>query len=218
MLIVEEMFLLLTQDNGTTDRARRYRRYGLVAAALTDLAEAGVLKIAAEGKDPKVTVIRAGMTGQAPLDAILPALDGLSGKGISQLTASSKLNPEQATGQALARQGIVREDSTLLGGSSFMTINPAPEIALRERLGQVLSGHRDPGLADTTELGILKALNVAHGLLGPARGDLDRHGLSRRIESVAQGIPAVEALKRIVDPITASTLTMATAAGSADAR
>lgn len=211
MLIVEEMFLLLTQDNGTTDRARRYRRYGLVAAALTDLAEAGVLKIAAEGKDPKATVVRAGMTGHAPLDAILPALDGLSGKKLSQLVSSSKLNPEKATGQALARQGIVREDS------GYLTINPAPEIALRERLGQVLSGHRDPSPAESTELGILKALNVSHGLLGPARGDLDRRGLSRRIESVAQGIPAVEALKKVVDPITASTMTMATAAGSAEA-
>lgn len=217
MLIVEEMFLLLTQDNGTTDRARRYRRYGLVAAALTDLAEAGVVKIAAEGKDPKATVVRAGMTGHAPLDAVLPALDGLSGKKLSQLVSSSKLNPEKATGQALARRGIVRADSAPLGGSSFMTLNPAPEIALRERLGQVVSGHRDPSPAEATELGILKALNVAHGLLGPARGDLDRHELSRRIESVTQGIPAVEALKEVVDPITASTMTVATAAGSAHA-
>lgn len=211
MLIVEEVFLLLTQDNGTTDRARRYRRYGLAAAALTDLAEAGHLKIATEGSDPKVTVVRAGMTGQGPLDALVPALDGLSGKKLSQLVSSSKLNPEKATGQALSRQGIVREDA------GYLTINPAPEIALRERLGQVLSGHREATLADAAELGILKALNVAFGLLGTARGDMDRHGLSRRIESVAQEVPAVEALKRIVDPITASTMTLATAAGSADA-
>lgn len=217
MLIVEEMFLLLTQDNGTGDRARRFRRSGLAAAALTDLAEAGTVRIAPEGRDPKVTVVRAGMTGNAPLDALLPALDRLSGKRISQLVASSTLSPEAATGQALARQGIVREESSFFGASSFVTHNPAPEIALRARLGQVLSGHREADLADATELGILKALNVAHGLLGPARGDLDRHGLSRRIESVAQGIPAVEALKRIVGPITASTMTLATAAGSAEA-
>lgn len=211
MLIVEEMFLLLTQDNGTTARARRYRRYGLAAAALTDLAEAGHLKIAADGKDPKVTVVRAGMTGQAPLDALLPALDGLSGKKLSQLVASSKLNPEKATGQALARQGVVREDA------GYMTLNPVPEIALRERLGQVLSGHREAALAESAELGILKALNVAYGLLGTARGEMDRHALSRRIESVAQEVPAVEALKKIVDPVTASTMTVATAAGSAEA-
>ncbi|GAA4759652.1 GPP34 family phosphoprotein [Citricoccus nitrophenolicus] len=217
MLIVEEMYLLLSQDNATTERARRFRSYGLAAAALADLREAGFIAIAAEGKDPKVTLVKAGMTGQPPLDAILPALDGLSGKGLSKLVSSSKLSPDAATGQALANQGVFHEQTSLLGASTFTTVNPAPEIALRERLGQVLSGHREATEAERTELGLLKALNVAHGLLGPARGDMDRSGLSRRIESVAQGSPVVEAVQRIVDPITASTMTLATASGSAGA-
>ncbi|WMY79595.1 GPP34 family phosphoprotein [Citricoccus sp. I39-566] len=220
MLIVEEMFLLLSQDNAISDRAHRYRRYGLAAAALADLADTGVVQIAdagTPGGEPKVTVVKAGMTGRAPLDALLPALDGLSGKKISALVAHAKLDPEQATGQELARQGIVREESSFLGGSSFLTVNPAPAIALRERLGQVLSGDREPTPAESTELGLLKALNVAHGVLGPARGDLDRRGLSRRIDAVAQGIPVVEAVQRVVDPITASTMTVTTAAGSARA-
>ncbi|MFC7403101.1 GPP34 family phosphoprotein [Citricoccus sp. GCM10030269] len=213
MLIVEEVFLLLTKDNGTADRAWGYRRHGLVAAALVDLAQLGVIDIA-EGRDPKVSVVKAGVTGHASLDVILPALDGMSGKKVSRLVASSKLNPATAVGHSLAEQGIVTEESRMFGGPKFVTVNPAPEIAVRERLGQVLAGTREPTIADAAELGILKALNVAYGLLGPARGDLDRRGLSRRIESVSRDVPSVEALKRMVDSITASTVTVAVAAGS----
>lgn len=214
MLIVEEMFLLLTKDYGTAGRARGYRRYGLAAAALADLSELGTIEIAQEGKDPQVTVVRAGMTGHAPLDAVLPALDSMSGQKISTLVGRSQLDPDTAVGRSLARQGIVTEESRILGGPHFMTTSPAPEIALRERLGQVLAGDRTATLAEATELGLLKALNVADGLLGPARGQMDRRELSRRIEEIAHGIPAVEAVKRRVDPFTASTMaTVATNAG-----
>ncbi|REE02324.1 GPP34 family phosphoprotein [Citricoccus nitrophenolicus] len=214
MLIVEEMYLLLTKDHGTAGRARGYRSYGLTAAALADLAELGMIEIAREGKDPQVTVVRAGMTGHASLDAVLPALDSMSGQKISTLVGRSQLNPDTAVGQSLARQGIVTEESRFLRGPHFMITSPAPEIALRERLGQVLAGDRQATLAEATELGLLKALNVAHGLLGPARGQLDRRELPRRIEEIAHGIPAVEAVKCRVDPFTASTMaTVATNAG-----
>ncbi len=218
MLIVEEMYLLLTQDNDTDDRARRYLRHGLAAAALTDLTETGHLKVEGFDADAKVTVVRAGMTGQGPLDALLPALDRLSGKTFVQLVSHSTLDPGEATVRSLVQQGVVREEpSGLFGKASFQTVNPAPEIALRSRLGQVLSGEREPSRADATELGILTALNVAYGLLGSARGSMDRHGLARRIETVAPGGPAVLSLKRIVDPVVASTMTLSTAAGSAGA-
>ncbi|NUL44045.1 GPP34 family phosphoprotein [Cellulosimicrobium funkei] len=209
MLIVEEMYLLLTKDHGTADRARKYRGFGLAAAAVTDLAGLGTIEIAREGKDPQVTVVRAGMTGHAPLDAILPALDSMSGQKISALVGRSQLNPDTAVGQSLARQGIVTEESRFLRPPRFMVTNPAPEIALRERLGQVLAGDRQATHAEATELGLLNALNVAHGLLGPARGQLDRRELPRRIEEIAHGIPAVEAVKRRVKPISASTMATA---------
>lgn len=216
MLIVEETFLLLTKDNGATDRVSGYRRHGLVAALLADLAEARIIDVG-EGRDPRVTVVKAGTTGNPVLDASLPALDRLSGKRISALVASPKLDPEQAVGRSLARQGIVQELPRQFRSPRYVTANPAPEIALRQRLGEVLAGNREATLADGTELGILKALNVAYGLLGPARGDLDRRGLARRIVAVSQEVPAVEALKRMVDSITASTTIAVTAAGAAGA-
>jgi hypothetical protein len=216
MLIVEETFLLLTKDNGATDRVWGYRRYGLVAALLADLAEAGIIDVG-QGRDPRVAVVKAGTTGNPVMDASLPALDRLSGKKISALVASPKLNPEQAVAQSLARQGIVQEVPRRFRSPRYVTANPAPEIALRQRLGEVLAGSREATLADATELGILKALNIAYGLLGPARGDLDRRGLARRIVAVSQEVPAVEALKRTVDSITASTTVAVTAAGAAGA-
>jgi hypothetical protein len=205
MLIAEEMFLLLTEDNGTTDRASRHRRFALAAAALADLAEAGVVAVA-EGEDPKVTVVRAGTTGQAALDTLLPVLDAVSGRRIGALVGNAALNPETAIGRSLARQGIVAEERRLLGRPRFLTLNPAPEIALRERLGQVLSGRREAGRADATELGILHALNIASGLLGPARGGLDRRGLARRIESIARDDPFAEAVKNRMGTLTAATM------------
>lgn len=216
MLIVEETFLLLTKDNGATDRVWGYRRYGLVAALLADLAEAGIIDVG-QGRDPRVAVVKAGTTGNPVLDASLPALDRLSGKKISALVASPKLNPAQAVAQSLARQGIVQEVPRRFRSPRYVTANPAPEIALRQRLGEVLAGSREATLADATELGILKALNIAYGLLGPARGDLDRRGLARRIVAVSQEVPAVAALKRMVDSITASTTVAVTAAGAAGA-
>ncbi len=216
MLIVEETFLLLTKDHGAADRVWSYRRHGLVAALLTDLAEAGIVDVG-QGRDPRVAVVKAGTTGNPVLDAALPALDRLSGKKISTLVASPKLDPERAVGQSLARQGIVQEVPRRFRSPEYVTVNPAPEIALRHRLGEVLAGKREATLADATELGILKALNVAYVLLGPARGDLDRRGLARRIVAVSQDVPAVEALQRRVDSITASTTVAVTAAGAAGA-
>lgn len=97
----------------------------------------------------------------------------------------------------------------------YVTVNPAPEIALRQRLGEVLSGDREATLADAAELGILKALNVAHGLLGASRGDLDRRGLDRRVVAVSRDLPSVAALQRMVDSATASTTVTMTSAGAA---
>jgi Golgi phosphoprotein 3 (GPP34) len=216
MLIVEETFLLLTKDHGAADRVRSYRRHGLVAALLADLAEAGIIGIG-QGRDPRVTVVKAGVTGHPVLDASLPALDRISGKRISTLLASPKLNPEKAVGQSLARQGIVQEVPRRFRSPRYLVLNPAPEIALRRRLGEVLAGDREATPADATELGILKALNVAYGLLGPARGDLDRRGLARRIVAVSQQVPAAEALQRMVGSVTASTTIAVTAAGAAGA-
>ncbi|MCY1158264.1 MAG: family phosphoprotein [Citricoccus sp.] len=214
MLIVEETFLLLTKDHGAAERVSGYRRHGLVAALLTDLAEAGTIDVG-DGRDPRVAVVRAGTTGNPVLDASLPALDRLSGKRISTLVASPTLDPERSVGHSLARQGIVQEVPRRFRSPHYVTANPAPEIALRQRLGEVLAGDREATLADRTELGILKALNLAYGLLGPARGDLDRRGLARRIVAVSQEVPAVEALQRMVGTITASTTVAMTAAGAA---
>jgi hypothetical protein len=160
-------------------------------------------------------VVKAGVTGHLVLDAALPALDRLSGRRISALVASPKLDPEQAVGQSLARQGIVQEVPRRFRSPKYSTVSPAPEIALRQRLGEVLAGDREATLADATELGILKALNLAYGLLGPARGDLDRRGLARRIVAVSQEVPAVGALQRMVDSLTASTTVAVAAAGAA---
>ena len=214
MLIVEETYLLLTNDNGAAGRVWSYRRHGLVTALLVDLAEAGIIGIG-QGRDPRVAVVKAGVTSHPVLDAALPALDRLSGRRISALVASPKLNPEQAVGQSLARQGIVQEVPRRFRSPEYVTVSPAPEIVLRQRLGEVLAGDREATLADATELGILKALNLAYGLLGPARGDLDRRGLARRIVAVSQEVPAVGALQRMVDTLTASATVAVTAAGAA---
>lgn len=216
MLIVEETFLLLTKDHGAADRVRSYRRHALVAALLTDLAEAGVVRVGEEG-DPRVTVVRAGTTGHPVLDTALPVLDRLSGQPISTVVDSAKLDPEQTVARSLARQGILQEVPRRFRSPAFVTVNPAPGIAARDRLGAVLAGDREAALADATELGILKALNVAYALLGPARGDLDRRGLARRITALSGEVPAVEALQRRVDSITASTTVSVTAAGAAGA-
>lgn len=216
MLIVEETFLLLTKDNGPADRVSSYRRNALVAALLVDLSEAGVIEIG-EGRDPKVTVVVAGTAGDPVLDDALPALDRLSGKKISALVSGAALDPTQSVGRSLLSQGIVQEVSRRFGKPAFITVNPAPEIALRGRLGNVLSGDRDATLADVTELGILKALNVAYALLGPARGELDRRELARRIVAVYRPVPSVDALGRMVDSIAASTTVAVTAAGAASA-
>lgn len=216
MLIVQETFLLLTKDNGAADRVWPHRRHALVAALLVDLAEAGNIDVG-EGRDPKVTVVVAGTTGDPVLDDALPALDTLSGKKISTLLTSAALDPAQSVGQSLLRQGIVQEVPRRFGKPGFVTVNPAFEIALRGRLGTVLSGDRDATLADVTELGILKALNVAYALLGPARGELDRRGLARRIVAVSRPVPAVDALERMVGSVTASTTVAETPAGAASA-
>ncbi|QCU78665.1 GPP34 family phosphoprotein [Citricoccus sp. SGAir0253] len=214
MLIVEETFLLLTKDHGPTERVGAYRRHGLVTALLADLEEAGVVRIGDEA-DPKVTVVRGGATGRPVLDEALPALDGLSGTRLGKVLGAKALDPGTAVGRSLAAQGIVQEVPHRFGAPDFVVVNPAPEIALRRRLGEVLSGRRTATTADATELGILKALNLAYRLLAPGRGEFDRSTLDRTLVPVVQDRPLVAALQRAVPPVTASTTVAVTAPGAA---
>lgn len=210
MLIVEEMYLLLTADEDGSDRSQGHRRRGVNAAVLMDMAEAGVITLS-EDEDPKVTVVKAGMTAQPVLDAVLPGLDQVSGKPLSAVLSNGKIDPTTAVTEALAERGVLKEQE-----KSFTTADSSAERSLHARLGAVLSGERQPGDADALHLGTLKAFNIAYAVLADVRGERDRDALAERIEDLTGEVPAVRVVQRLMDSLGSTVSASAVGAAGID--
>ncbi|WP_029088334.1 GOLPH3/VPS74 family protein [Brevibacterium album] len=209
MLICEDLFLLLTTDEGGTEPWVSYRDYGLAAGLLADLTLAGCVDVEpgrwGQGSAKVSLAAEAGsasageaLRAQAPPLAFgLEALSGRKPTPVSTLVTASWFNPRQAIVEGLVRQGIVDVvEKRMLGlvPEKHPTLNPQPEADTRARLLAALRGGGDPdrggqgpGGADTSGAGIGGAGGAGAGGSGTAPGDalilsiLDSLGAAPRV-------------------------------------
>lgn len=207
MLICEELFLLLTTDEGSPSSFAN-KPYGLAGAVLADLAAAGLITFS-EDKDPRVHVTGTGATGDTILDAALARVQEKEGKKLSSLVQDRKLNPEQSVVASLAAAGVIKvEEKRMLGllPGKRPTLNPRPEQEVRERLRLVLAGGT-PTVADATLLSILQGLDVAPKILKDEAAGMSRRDLKERIKQVAHETPEGAAVTKAVQQLNAVLMT-----------
>lgn len=209
MLISEQLFLLLTRDDGKVE-AMSMRGYGVAAGIVTDLVMAERLDLS-EHKDPRVHVIGSGPVGHLVLDTALEHLTHKKdGRRLSSVVTDSRLNLEHQIAEGFAERGIVSiEEKRLLGlvPARYPMIDSRPEERIRDRLRDVLAGIRDPEPADATILAVLQGLGVARKVLKEEAGGLSSRALKKRIEEVAARNPAGQAVKRAVDAMNTAIMT-----------
>ncbi|MFT4164557.1 MAG: GPP34 family phosphoprotein [Microlunatus sp.] len=187
MLIVEELFLLLTDANGNPVVVGTSRTTALNAALLADLHLARRIQLS-EDERPRVRVAYAGHGGNDALGFGQEMLSKRTGRRLADLIWWGRLDPEEAVVNSLVRSGILRrvEERGWLGRSKvkLLKLDPTPERELRERLAAVFAGRSAPTPADATILAILESLDVIVQLLYRESGASSRPELRARLAQV----------------------------------
>lgn len=200
MLISEQLFLLLTKDDGAAESAFSMNAYGLAGAVIADLVAAGRITLS-EDKDPKVHVLDPGPTGDPVLDHALDRIRQREGKKLSSLITDGKVNPESQVVESLTRRGVITvEPKRFLGlvPEKRPTADPAPERAIRERLRVVLAGGT-PTVEEATLLSILHGLDLVSTVLKEETAILDKKALKARIEEAASEVPQGTAIAKSIE-------------------
>ncbi|WP_040158450.1 GOLPH3/VPS74 family protein [Mobilicoccus massiliensis] len=205
MTISEDLFLLLTRDDGKPESAFTQASYGYAAANVVDLVLAERVRLS-EDKDPRVSVVDASPTGHPALDAALARLGEKDGKKASQLISDGRVAAEDQIVDSLAQAGIIRvEEKRMLGlvPEKRPVLDPSPERALRGRLRAVLHG----GSAtpqEATVLSILQGLDLAAKVLADEWAGLSKREVKTRIKELAADIRMSEAMSKAVANAVAS--------------
>lgn len=205
MRICDEVFLLLTRDDGKVEGWGTRRGYGVRAAAVVDLAVAGRVTFT-EARDPRVEVASDVPLGDPVLDPLLERLATTRPKAFSAIVAAARPDVEWLVAESLAEQGIVSiEPRRMLGmvPARHPALDPIPEQRIRQRLRTVLAG-AEAGVADVTDLGVLAGLDVLRPVLEDESGGMSRTDLAARVDELTSGDPAGEAVGRAVRAIAAA--------------
>lgn len=208
MLIAEELFLLLTTDDGAR-KGSTARTYGLTGAVVTDLVLHGRIELSAD-KDPRVTVIDPSPTGHPVLDPALARIVEKNGKKLSSVVQDTKLNPEKSIAAQLAAHGLIHiEEKSFLGikSAKYPERDGSLELQLRARLSNVLQGAVQPTVADATLLSILHGAGVIKTAMKQETAPFSRKDLKHRIESLQVPGDIGRTVKRSVEAMNAAMLT-----------
>lgn len=199
MLIAEELFLLLTRDDGKRESGSSYAAYGFAAANIIDLVLRERVTLS-EDKDPRVSVVDPSPTDHPALDDALARLREKDGKKISSLIVDGKVAAEKQIVASLKRAGVVSvEEARMLGivPEKRPVADPTPERHIRERLRVALQG-AEVTPKEATLLAILQGLDVAPKILAEEAGGMGKKELKQRIEVVSQNLTTGEAVSAAV--------------------
>ncbi|WP_158495452.1 GPP34 family phosphoprotein [uncultured Micrococcus sp.] len=194
MLTMEKMHLLLTRADGSSESPSAHGP-ALAAAALQDLAEAGVVRLE-ESRDPaqaRVIVVAGGTAGHPVLDALLPAVDKAANTPLHKLVAAGTPKARKAVEAHLTEQGLLRREKSLLS-TTHLPASTTARHEIRERLAAVLTGGAEATEADELLLAALGELNLAPTLLAGAGREQGRRELVRGIAAKTQSNPYAVAL------------------------
>lgn len=225
MLITEQVFLLLTADNGGSEPWVGYRRFGLGAAIFADLALLDAVAFT-DDKRPRVSV-----TGELPPDAH-PALVNAHqmirekpNRHAQRWIGDSKFGRIDLAAANLVKQGVLEERSRgflFIQWAQYPTRDASVELRLRARLQQVLHGQAQESVEEGIVLLIVDALNATRAVFKEEIRGLDRKQVRQTIEEIRHSLtdPAldrtVESVAQAVQAATTALIaTIATANASA---
>lgn len=204
MLIAEDLLLLLTRDDGKPENAFAYAGYGYAAGNITDLVMRNRVTLS-DDKNPRVTVVDASPTGEAPLDAALVRLAQRDGKRLSSFITDKRVAAEDEIVESLQRAGVIEvEPKRMLGliGERRPVADPIRERDLRERLRIVLAG-AEATPAESTLLSLLCGLDMAPRVLKDET-ELSKRQLTKRIDEITEEVRTGEAVDAAVRRAVAS--------------
>lgn len=203
MMICEKLFLLLMKDTGSPENWGGTEIYGLRGAVLADLIELGRLEV---DDGPRIRVIDASPTGHPALDQALQVLPAQHGAKISPLTTWCKITPHDGVVASLCQQGVIEVSSGGLLGlrTTYPTVDPAPERALRQRLYAVLRGEQEAADQDRILLCIVHALGIDPKIFPQETTGLGKKDLKHRIRQLAGTDVAGQAVDRTIQAIRAA--------------
>ncbi|MGE5636412.1 MAG: GOLPH3/VPS74 family protein [Nocardioidaceae bacterium] len=185
-LTLAERLLLLALDDAGRDRTSTGVEPGLAGALLLELVRDGRLAEV----DGKLAPVDAG-PGHALLDA---ALDTIRESGKRRdakgwvRRLGRELRPLKArVATSLVERGVLGQERRRLLGvlprTRFPQRDPEPERALRERLGAVLLGEREPDEDDALLVALLPPFDLVKQLVPKER----RHEAKRRAKAIGDG-------------------------------
>lgn len=197
MLTAEKTHLLLTRDSGRS-AAPAHHDVALAAAVLADLRQAGVVTVEdAPVKDARLWVVAGGTTDHPVLDALLPAVEGLSGRQVATLVAKGRPKARGPIVAHLVETGELTEHKAFLA-THQEPASPAAREGLVARLTAVVLDEQEPTDEDVLLLGVLQHLNLARLMLPGTHERFDRREGARRIESLTRHDLLVQAVRRAV--------------------
>ncbi|MER0075085.1 GPP34 family phosphoprotein [Corynebacterium sp. KPL3739] len=215
MLICQEMFLLLTKDNGKKEAVTN-NETALSAGLFSDLLMHDAVGISAKNK------VHA--TDKKPEHPVLAwAWDGLHERrtsSVKTLLQARWFSPREKIAQDFRDHGQLEiEDATWwqLGGDRYIMTDTALEDEVRERLAAVLDGTQNPSVKDMIILDILREVKGAYPLLKEDAPEMKRREMRNRIKELKQQVDYDDAAASAVKTILQETTAIITAVAASTA-
>ncbi|WP_333619551.1 GOLPH3/VPS74 family protein [Dietzia sp.] len=221
MLISDDIFLLLTNERGSS--ANGNRSIALAGAAVADLVLHARIEIGA-GKNPEIVLVDSRPVGHPVPDTVLAYVtERIAGKGkrlrLLSVMQKSGLRLEERAGIHLAEAGVVGATEKKLGGfvpMRFPLADPAPGARLRTSLGAVLSGSACTA-PEAVDLSILQGVGAVRKVLSEAAAGMSGRQIKDRISSLECPADVGPAIKAAVDAVMVATMVPVFVATSAAA-
>ena len=215
MLICQEMFLLLTKDNGKKEAVTN-NETALSAGLFSDLLMHDAVGISAKNK------VHA--TDKKPEHPVLAwAWDGLHERrtsSVKTLLQARWFSPREKIAQDFRDHDQLEiEDAAWwqLGGDRYIMTDTALEDEVRERLAAVLDGTQNPSVKDMIILDILREVKGAYPLLKEDAPEMKRREMRNRIKELKQQVDYDDAAASAVKTILQETTAIITAVAASTA-
>lgn len=197
-LIAADLFLLLTGETGRPYKTQ-VRRQALVAAAVADLRDRGLVEIGG-GRNPQVSAPALGRAEHPALAVVQGAIRKKGPRAMSRTVQDRKADPTGQITRAFEAQGVIERRGGIFG-ATWPTRDPAPREAVLTRLTRALEHPEDSTGADRELLQLLWGVRAAPAVLN-GRTSLGRWDLMRRIEHLQEVSPTARAARRAHDQMT----------------
>ena len=225
MLLAEDLLLLVTDDaSGRLSVPAAHVDAGLGGANLLELTLRNKVGLSGERDDSKpgrVVVRDPSPTGDPVLDAALQIVIAHQGSKPSTLIRPLGKNLRHTLYARLAGNGVVRAGQGRILGLFPARRWPAQdsrhEAEVRQQLIQALVQQRTPDGRSAALIALLHALRCEHEIVNPGEYGLSRRELSSRAEQIAKGNWASEAVRRVIQEMTAAVVAAVSSAAAVSA-